>query len=453
MAKSLLGALLGFVLAVSLAVAQDKTSPTGGEKTAGEKTAPDKAGTSKTGDAKTGDTKTADTKQPPKVHEKTATFNKLRDELRETIERLGKIQEKYRLVKPEGRPALEEEFEVRKAQAKKLLPQVTEAAKAAIVVDPTDPELIDYLGALAKQAHEKRSAHEEAADLARLILDHQPTWDKFRRPELFRIGGVAAFYTAQYDTAEKYLKELEKHTGEGSATAADCREKLTAERAHWQEELERQKAEKKPEGDPQALPRVRLTTTQGDIVVELFDNEAPNTVANFITLVEKKFYDGKLLESFRAETSTGAVDASDKDKDMDYKIACEWTRPNFRRHFRGSLAMSIPEGKDTGCSRFSIWLEPIRTRDPTVKDNQATGGSGTVFGRVVSGMDVMSKVRQAVQTSSSPQPDKIVHATVLNRKDHKYEVQKLVEKAKPETTPKTGTTPDGKTEPAPKTPK
>ena len=275
--------------------------------------------------------------------------------------------------------------------------------------------------------------------------------DKFRRPELFGIGGVAAFYTAQYDIAEKYLKELEKHTGEGSATAADCREKLTAERAHWKEELERQEAEKKPAGDPQALPRVRLTTTQGDVIVELLENEAPNTVANFITLVEKKFYDGQALGSRRAEIATGVANLNDKE--MDYKIACEWTRPNFRRHFRGSLAMSIPEGKDTGCSQFSIWLEPIRTRDPTLKDNQATDGSGTVFGRVVSGMDVLSKVRQAVTSGSLSQPvDRIVHATVLNKRNHKYEVQKIVEKAKPETTPKTGTTPDGKTKPASKTP-
>ena len=40
------------------------------------------------------------------------------------------------------------------------------------------------------------------------------------------------------------------------------------------------------------LPRVKLKTTKGDIVIELFENEAPNTVANFISLVEKRFYDG-----------------------------------------------------------------------------------------------------------------------------------------------------------------
>ena len=40
------------------------------------------------------------------------------------------------------------------------------------------------------------------------------------------------------------------------------------------------------------LPRVVLKTNRGDIEMELFENEAPNTVANFISLVEKGFYDG-----------------------------------------------------------------------------------------------------------------------------------------------------------------
>ncbi len=359
--NNLLGAFLGFVLVGWLATAQEKTLQPADPKAATSKTSDAKSGDSKARDAKAGDSKADSTKEAAKLNEKTEAFEKMRDELRTTVVRLEAIQKEYREVKPEGRAALENEFKDKKEKAKKLLPQLTEAAKAALAVEPANNKVMDHLGALAYQAYEKRSAYEEAFELARLVLDQQTTWEKFRRPELFRIAGVSAFYSAQFDAAEKYLKELENHPDESRARVPEP-DRLKEERAHWQEELARRKAEEKAPADPQALPRVKLATTQGDIVVELFENEAPNTVANFITLVEKKFYDGKLLESTPSDVGAGLPNLDDQD--VNYKIACECAREGFRRHFRGSLAMSIPGGKDTGCSQFRIWLEPMRNADP-----------------------------------------------------------------------------------------
>ena len=45
------------------------------------------------------------------------------------------------------------------------------------------------------------------------------------------------------------------------------------------------------------LPRVKFETSKGDVVIELFENEAPQAVANFITLVKKGFYDGVIVPS------------------------------------------------------------------------------------------------------------------------------------------------------------
>ncbi|MBL9123637.1 MAG: peptidylprolyl isomerase, partial [Planctomycetaceae bacterium] len=59
------------------------------------------------------------------------------------------------------------------------------------------------------------------------------------------------------------------------------------------------------EGEADDLPRVVLKTNRGDITLELFENEAPNTVANFVALVDKKFYDGlpfhRVLRGFMAQ--------------------------------------------------------------------------------------------------------------------------------------------------------
>ncbi len=453
MAKNLLSALLSLVVVGWLATAQEKTTP-GEGKTAPGKTADAKAD-AKAGDPKAGDTKAepskSDGKEAKKPHPKTEAFDKLLSELRDTIARLEELQKQYREVKPEGRAALEEEFEVKKAHAKKLLPQVTDAAKAAIEVEPTDPEVMDHLGALAYDAFDKRSAYEEAFTLAQLVLEKQPTSDKFRRPELFRIACVSAYYTGQFDAAEKFRTELEKYSGE-DRSRVPTPEQLKAERGHWQEEQARQKAETKPDGDPQALPRVKLATTQGDIVLELFENEAPNTVANFITLVEKKFYDGKVLASQSSDISAGKALADDED--MDYTIACESAREGFRRHFRGSLAMAIPGGKDTGRSEFRIWLEPERNADSKLNDQKELVGGATVFGRVISGMEVLSKIRRSLQTGPKSRPDdKIIEATVQRKRPgSKYEGTKILPKGKEGTVPKAGTTPAGKTEPATKTP-
>ncbi len=71
----------------------------------------------------------------------------------------------------------------------------------------------------------------------------------------------------------------------------------------WKQEQElRQK-----EAAADDLPRVKLTTTKGDIVIELFENEAPETVGNFLSLVKKGFYDGltfhRVIAGFMAQAA------------------------------------------------------------------------------------------------------------------------------------------------------
>jgi cyclophilin family peptidyl-prolyl cis-trans isomerase len=443
--RRLLVALLAVASTISPASAQEKKSSAATEKPA-KKADSSAGGSEKSASDKTGE-KAAE-KTPEKVNEKTAAFRKLHQELTDTIFRLGEIQDEYRLVKETSRAALEKEFDEKKARAHKLLPQVTAAAEAAIIEDAADAELIDHLGAMARQAFQY-SDYEKALRTAKLVLDKQPTTGKFRRPELYQIAGIAAFYatkqdaadnTEKFDAADTYLQELAKPEYFLASTprAQTLRQETKQERDLWAEELKRQEAQRKPDSDPQALPRVRLTTTAGDIDIELFEDEAPNTVANFITLVDKKFYDGKTLASSSVEVTTGIP--LPEDKEVDYKIACEWVHPNFRRHFRGSLSMNLARGeKDTGCSEFIICLEPNRGRDPQVIDkNNPTQGAGTVFGRVVAGLEVLSKVRQNIATRPLSQGvDKITKAARLNKLDQKYEVKKIVEEAKADDPKKT----------------
>ena len=84
-------------------------------------------------------------------------------------------------------------------------------------------------------------------------------------------------------------------------TMSVCVSKIDEYRDLWAKESAIRAAEAKADD----LPRVKLTTTKGEITIELFENEAPQTVANFLTLVKQGFYNGspfhRVLPEFMAQ--------------------------------------------------------------------------------------------------------------------------------------------------------
>ncbi len=130
-------------------------------------------------------------------------------------------------------------------------------------------------------------------------------------------------------------------------------------------------------------PQVEMVTDKGTMVLELFEQEAPGTVKNYLDLISKNFYDGltfhRVIDNFMIQggcplgTGTGGPG---------YKIKCE-TKGNPHKHQRGSLSMAHA-GPDTGGSQFFICHSPQSHLD----------GKHTVFGRVVQGLDVVDKIRQ-----------------------------------------------------------
>ena len=170
------------------------------------------------------------------------------------------------------------------------------------------------------------------------------------------------------------------------------------------------------------LPRVKISTSKGDMVVELFENEAPNTVANFISLVEKKFYDGltfhRVMEDFMAQ---GGCPQGDGTSGPGYKIKCECDSPDARRHFLGSISMAHA-GKDSGGSQFFIMFG--RPQNPGLLD-----GKHTVFGKVIEGVDVLASItrthNQADQKMDGVEADKITSMEVLRKREHDYKPVKV----------------------------
>lgn len=160
------------------------------------------------------------------------------------------------------------------------------------------------------------------------------------------------------------------------------------------------------------LPRVKLETTTGDVVIELYENQAPNAVANFISLVEKGYYDGlsfhRVLPQFMAQggcpTGTGTGGPG-------YQIDCECYRPDFRKHFSGTLSMAHA-GRNTGGSQFFL----------TFLNTPHLDGKHTAFGRVIEGIDAVAAIEKVDPQRPSPlvKPSKIIKATVIRKRDHQY---------------------------------
>jgi len=123
-----------------------------------------------------------------------------------------------------------------------------------------------------------------------------------------------------------------------------------------------------------------MKTSEGDIVLELFDEDAPKTVANFKQLASQGFYDGlifhRVIEDFMIQggcpqgTGTGGPGYTFEDEINSHKVV------------RGALAMANA-GPDTNGSQFFI----VTTEEAPWLD-----GKHTVFGQVRDGMDVVNRI-------------------------------------------------------------
>ena len=167
------------------------------------------------------------------------------------------------------------------------------------------------------------------------------------------------------------------------------------------------------------MSKATIKTEKGDMQVEFYDADAPNTVKNFRDLAAKGFYNGlkfhRVIPNFVIQggcpqgTGTGGPG---------YTIACECDAPGARKHFLGTLSMAHA-GKDTGGSQFFLTFRPTEHLD----------GKHTVFGRVIEGFDVLPKLMrtQDEQGRSVPgiKPDVIVKAEVVRKRNHAYEPKTL----------------------------
>jgi len=139
-------------------------------------------------------------------------------------------------------------------------------------------------------------------------------------------------------------------------------------------------------------PRVKFNTSAGDFVVEVYPDKAPKTVENFLQYVRDKHYDGtifhRVIDNFMIQG--GGMDRSMAEKKTRPPVAHEGREAFAKglKNERGSLAMARTNDPNSATAQFYI-----NVKDNAFLDPKGDSPGYTVFGRVVSGMDVVDKIK------------------------------------------------------------
>ena len=266
-------------------------------------------------------------------------------------------------------------------------------------------------------------AYEAAKEMERLRPDHVPSMldlavicaktNRFSEAKeifdrLIELGRKA--YANDPNRFEKYQSDISQRLA-----------RLDFYVEEWNKELARREAEK------DTNPIVKIQTSRGTIELELFEKQAPETVANFIYLAKDGFYDGlkfhRVMAGFMAQ---GGCPNGDGSGDPGYSIYDEQFKSDSRIHFRGVISMANIGQPNTGGSQFFLTFSPQPLLD----------GKHTVFGRITKGESVLEKLRLTHKMNDEKKevriegsvPDKIIKIEVVRDSGKDYQPNKVTKK-------------------------
>jgi len=251
-----------------------------------------------------------------------------------------------------------------------------------------------------------------AAD-AKLAYEAAINGGAFKDNDITRFScwvGLARCFEAQGDmvgAADTYTRLLAAEKGKLTAQQEQAIKQLmefqTKGQSQWTEEQKYLEEDTKKKN-----PTITIETTKGTIVIELFEDDAPNTVASIVNLVQKKFYDGLGFHRYEPNfVIQGGDPNGDGTGGPGYALKSEVSR---RNHFMGTFAMACSRPKaNTEGSQFYI----CTSNGPNVLN---LSGNYVVAGRVVRGLEIALRLRSG---------DRMTKVTVENLRDHEYKPETL----------------------------
>ena len=155
---------------------------------------------------------------------------------------------------------------------------------------------------------------------------------------------------------------------------------------------------------------ITITTSHGDITIDLFTDEAPISVENFLAYVDAGHFDGTI---FHRVIPNFMIQGGGFDVDMNQKSARDPIKneaDNGLKNERGTLAMARTSDINSATSQFFINLN-----DNAFLDNGERDFGYAVFARVTEGMDVVDKIAAVATGNSGGHSDVPVEAVVVER--------------------------------------
>ena len=159
-------------------------------------------------------------------------------------------------------------------------------------------------------------------------------------------------------------------------------------------------------------PNVLLDTTEGEILIELYPDKAPETVANFLKYVDEGFYKNtifhRVIKGFMIQGGGLTMKMEEKPTSAPVKNEAD----NGLKNDRGTIAMARTMDPHSATAQFFINLvdnEFLNYTAPTVQ-----GWGYCVFGKVVDGMDVVDKIGKTKTGSRPPYDDVPLDSVLIN---------------------------------------
>ena len=144
--------------------------------------------------------------------------------------------------------------------------------------------------------------------------------------------------------------------------------------------------------EKQINPIVSMKTDKGEITIELYPQEAPGTVANFIDLIEKDFYNGltfhRLISGFVIQGGCPIGNGTGGYEEGGKRRLLKFEKNNLRHDRPGRVAMARSSHPDSASSQFFIDLAPLSSLNACGVDPYGYA----IFGQVIDGMDVVNKI-------------------------------------------------------------
>ncbi|MCA9195441.1 MAG: peptidylprolyl isomerase [Planctomycetales bacterium] len=360
------------------------------------------------------------TDDPEEVKKRTPEYQSALDAMRAHVFKMREIIVRHSVsMTAEEDQKLRRDFSNAQMEGHRLFDTMIDAALAQFLADPENNSATEQMLYEVVKDSVEMDRFENMLPVAQALINRN-----FDGEKLKAYMALSAIAMNQWELAKPFVSHLSE-LGISESYLHQLNDELEGLKEKWQKELSER--EKDAAGEP--LPQAIIRTTKGDVLVELFENNAPGTVGTFISLAEQGFYDNlefhRVLQHFMAQTGCPIGDGTGG---PGFYIYSEASRPDARPFFRGTLGIAIASDPNTGLplvhsggSQFFVTYVPTFELE----------GTYTSFGRVLTGMEVVASLTR-VNPDEKPAegeppviPDRVLNIEIVRKRDHEYVPNKL----------------------------